>query len=294
MQTRLQKTAPVKRVFLTGISGFIGRFLREGLEREGWEVLGLSRLPSEDARLIQGDLTQADSLLQALEESPPFQVLIHGALAANSGSKNSPEINERMTRNLLEALRKIHARPFFIHLSSIAVYGEAGRNAPISPGDKTRPADSYGKSKLLAEAALRESDLSDFQILRLAPVFQEKNLRNLRVRVYPPGLPLKARVLPEPSFSLCPAEELLSLILDLVRRTPPGRYVRNACSSSPFSQTELAARFPGRSLPLPEFLFRPLYWALGLLGGVGYKYRCLYWKFFRDNLYDSRPLRLET
>ena len=153
----------MKKVLITGASGFIGSYLKEHLS--GYEVSTLSlRDPNWKDQPIDAD------------------VVIHCAGLAHS-KKSLPkerymEINCHLTRELLEHSSK-NKVSHFIYLSSMLVYGEGDLGA-IGPDSKTNPMSVYAASKLCGENLL--DSISNFRvsIIRLPLVFSENPKGNLR------------------------------------------------------------------------------------------------------------------
>ncbi len=286
-----------RTVLLTGVSGYAGGALREALLAGGWRVIGLSRRPGGTGGPRAGythlacDLTDAPAVGALLKDQPRPDLVIHAASRVSSRS-DAGALNLRMIRSLLDALAPV--APRVILFSSVAVYGAAGRTAPARPGDPTRPVDAYGAGKLAAERLLIDSGLADFRILRVAPVYSPERLRNLAVRVFLPGAPIRLRILPPPQHSLVSLETLCARTLALANETVRGRFIENLCDAEPRSQAELLELFTGPEAPLYEPVLRPLYYMLrSLPGPPGRRLAEAYWKLFRSTLYDPGA-RLEV
>ena len=140
----------MKRVLITGASGFIGSYLVEHLK--GFDIQPLS-LRGEDWQQL--DLN-AD-------------VIIHCAGIAHA-SKTIPdstydEINCQLTKALLDKAIESHVSQF-IFLSTALVFGE-GHVGEISLNSRLNPQNAYAKSKVCAEKALQATDKITTCILRL-------------------------------------------------------------------------------------------------------------------------------
>ena len=201
-----QKKNP--RVLLTGATGYIGAPLRSELLKQGYEVVEVSRSGAADGRrssdthdkrrnsdteLLQLDLTDSETSRRKLAELAPCSVIIHAASHTALKGGAGP-VNEAMLSNIVWAAERWQAR--LIQMGTVAIYGESGRDEPIAVGDPLRPASAYGRSKQRCEELIQASSLSDWRILRLAPVFSPDRMRNAAVRVYLPGTRLRLRVLP--------------------------------------------------------------------------------------------------
>ncbi len=130
-----------RRVFITGISGFVGMHLAEYLLNQGAHVYGFARrrasgmipinlqdiISHENLSLIEGDITDISSVAHALRKSSP-EVVVH--LAAQSFIPRSfthpsetHESNATGTLNLLEAIRQLDLNPVSVFAGSSEEYG---------------------------------------------------------------------------------------------------------------------------------------------------------------------------
>lgn len=154
-----------KRALITGISGQDGSFLAELLLEKGYKVYGLRRRTStsilslrrvqhllEDIELLDGDLSDYGSLVEALYESKPDEVY---NLAAQSFVKTSfvqPELTGNITgmgvTRLLEAVFQNCKNARFYQASSSEIFG----NTPPPQRENTvfYPRSPYGCAKLYA------------------------------------------------------------------------------------------------------------------------------------------------
>ena len=152
----------MKKVLITGASGFIGSYLKEHLK--GYEISTLSlRDPNWKEQPIDAD------------------VVIHCAGLAHS-KKSIPkerymEINCHVTRELLE--HSVQHKIFhFIFLSTMLVYGEGNLGA-IGPDSKLNPMSDYADSKVCAEEVIRNAKIIKSTIIRLPLVYGDKVKGNL-------------------------------------------------------------------------------------------------------------------
>lgn len=130
-----------KRIFITGISGFVGSHLAKHLLIEGCSVFGLVRRRADcsvpqnikylgienEARLLEGDVRDISSIASALDVSKP-DIIFH--LAAQSFIPRSfscpgetMEVNCLGTQNLLEAVRNKGLAPTIVFGGSSEEYG---------------------------------------------------------------------------------------------------------------------------------------------------------------------------
>ena len=279
-----------QRILITGGRGFIGKALTLSLRETGYEVWGITHSGSqEDSQVVHGDLLDLDQAREAIESVPTFMTLIHTAAMAHAQhpplGESFQSINTKITDHIIQSLGR--QKPRLIFLSSVAVYGEDGRHDPVSVIEDLRPATDYGKSKALCEKHILDSHLEHCDILRLAPVYDEIHMNDVRKRVFLPGpFSIKMRLLPPPRYSLCHINTVVQTVLNILASPPDRRRVYNVADPAPYDQHELASWFSGKVIPVPIGLVRPFYWLAGLLPGKRrYALRCFYWKLFQSNNY---------
>ena len=278
-----------RHVVVTGCEGFIGRALmRFGKIR----LRRLGHRPGlrENDRRLRADLLDEKQTRQVFAAVPQMLAVVHTAALAHgqrpAHGRSFADINCTITANVLRAVQSVDPRLIF--LSSVAVYGEDRRDGAVAVDAELRPATEYGLSKKLCEEMLLQSRLTHFDILRLTPAFDEHHMTDVRKRAFLPGLPIKLRVVPSPVHSLCHVNTVTQTVLSLLDRPPRARSVMNVADHTLYSQREIASWFPGRAVPLPVALVRPLYYATHLLPGkLGYRLRCTYWKLMKSNVYRT-------
>ncbi len=149
----------MKTALITGVAGFIGRYVARHFSRQGWQVIGTDNSQPENAPLadlskyqrLQLPNPEFNNLLQAHKPD----ALIHCAGRASvalSVSEPAPDFysNTLLTFDLLEALRLYTPTCKFIFLSSAAVYGNPTK-LPIAESYPTKPISPYGFHKLQSE-----------------------------------------------------------------------------------------------------------------------------------------------
>jgi GDPmannose 4,6-dehydratase len=130
-----------KKVLITGITGFVGAYLTRKLTQEGHEVSGLYRHRSDgfkpfllkkfdlldDIRLIEGDITDLTSLLNAIHECQPDWIFHLAAQSFVPKSFKEPlgtfSANCLGTHNILESLRLKMPQCKLIFAGSSEEYG---------------------------------------------------------------------------------------------------------------------------------------------------------------------------
>lgn len=145
----------MKKVLITGASGFIGSFLTEEALTRDWNVWAGIRQSSnleflEDKRIHFIDLLYKDKarltvqLANYVARNGKWDYIIHNAgITKCLNPQDFETVNYRYTRNFVEALQEADAVPEkFILMSSLSAHSEAET--------------VYGKSKLMAEDFLKQ------------------------------------------------------------------------------------------------------------------------------------------
>lgn len=137
------------KILVTGSTGLLGTNLVERLEKEGHEVMGVSRRTGIDLRY-------PDLPSMVMNNFKPDVVYHLAANAAEARGQVSPiDMTERNLPIFINTLRAaINAKvKRFIYTSSVAVYGEA--EVPYLEEGPTIPKDVYGVNKLACEQILK-------------------------------------------------------------------------------------------------------------------------------------------
>jgi UDP-glucose 4-epimerase len=278
------------RVLITGINGFIGQALSQAIRANGYEVWGIDIASDLDRNVIGVNLLDRNEVSEVSNKIPQCSVLVHTAALAHGQKPPNGETvlttNIKITDNVLEFFGN-HITSI-IFLSSVTVYGEENRNKSVVVGDTLRPSTDYGNSKLICEEHVLGSDIKNCTILRLAPVYDQKHMLDIRKRVFLPGLSkIKMIIKPSPQYSLTSIDTVVKTVLSILSKNSDGQKIYNISDSETYSQQELTTWFSGKEITLPVTLTKPFYWLTYLLPNkYGYKIRCYYWKLFQSNIYE--------
>lgn len=143
-----------RRVLVTGLSGFTGRYVAAELQSAGHSVFGLTRTQVAGAT-DHIDLLDTAALRDAVAQFQPHAVihLAGVAFAAHGDIDAIYRTNIVGTRNLLAALAALPNKPDAVVLASSAhVYGNApGGETRLDERAPLRPANDYAVSKLAME-----------------------------------------------------------------------------------------------------------------------------------------------
>ncbi|MCQ2031354.1 GDP-mannose 4,6-dehydratase [Stutzerimonas zhaodongensis] len=153
----------MRKVLITGVTGFTGRYMAEELAAEGYEVHGLSyrqplgALPAAVSAIHCCSLNDAETLRTLLTEIRPTYVVHLAAVSfvAHADADAIYNANLLGTRHLLEALRTAPAELEGVLLASSAnVYGNATEGV-LDESAPFAPANDYAISKAAMEYLAR-------------------------------------------------------------------------------------------------------------------------------------------
>ena len=150
------------RAVVTGGAGFIGSHLVDALLARGDDVWVLDNLSTgrrervaEGARLVEGDIRDAEAVGAAFAEARPDACFHLAAQADVRRSVEDPaydaDVNVLGTIRVLEAARR-HGVQVVFSSTGGAIYGEC--DAPAPETAERRPISPYGTSKLAGEEYL--------------------------------------------------------------------------------------------------------------------------------------------
>jgi len=174
-----------KKALVTGGAGFIGSHLMTGLLNEGMEVVALDNLSMgkkknvpQGASLIVGDVMDYEALRSVLGGG--IDIVFHEAaiVSIRESAKNfynDAMINIMGTLNVLRACMEFGVKKL-VFASSMAVYGDSPKGAPIAEGEREEPIAPYGLSKQASErylSLMAESNPIDVICLRYFNTYGE-------------------------------------------------------------------------------------------------------------------------
>ncbi|MBI4091598.1 MAG: GDP-mannose 4,6-dehydratase [Candidatus Levybacteria bacterium] len=172
----------MKRVLITGITGFVGSHLADYLLADTkYKIFGLKRVNSSLRNishilgkiiLINGDLIDQTSLVRVLKISKPDYIYHLGALSWVTPSWDMPaaymQVNAIGTINLFEALRITGLKPRILISCTPEEYGDVPKNLiPITEETRLEPVNLYAASKVAQDAICQAYQASyGFEIIR--------------------------------------------------------------------------------------------------------------------------------
>lgn len=172
----------MKKILITGASGFIGNFLiEEGLKRN-YEIYAAIRksskiehLKNKAVKFIEIDLANKEDIQSKLSSSPEFDFVIHNAgITKSLRKKNFSEINYLFTKKIIEAILVSNKSPLkFLYVSSLSAAGPGKEDipTPILITDTPAPISNYGSSKLSSEKYITEQTGIPYIVVRPTAVY---------------------------------------------------------------------------------------------------------------------------
>jgi GDP-4-dehydro-6-deoxy-D-mannose reductase len=142
------------RVFITGGHGFVGRWLREHLAKEGDDVVAPLEL----------EITDEDDVASALKAAQPDAIYHLAALTHVGQSWQQPDetfrVNALGTLRTLEAVRRVSPSARVLVVGSAEVYGHVTPDQlPVGETAPVRPVSPYAASKAAAEIVALQAHL---------------------------------------------------------------------------------------------------------------------------------------
>ncbi|TVQ99346.1 MAG: NAD(P)-dependent oxidoreductase [Deltaproteobacteria bacterium] len=148
----------MKRIVITGATGFLGGALAQQLLARGDDVVALARATSRTdalerlgASVHRAELTDASSLQPALDGA---EVIVHAAGGgfSSGGIQSLYRSNRDTTAALVQAARDCGFRGRFVLVSSVAAQGPSPDGQPLPSDRPPAPRSHYGRAKAEAEA----------------------------------------------------------------------------------------------------------------------------------------------
>jgi GDPmannose 4,6-dehydratase len=153
-----------KSALITGVTGQDGSYLAELLVDQGYRVVGMTRRSSVATNeriahlegkieLVQGDLLDQASLVEALQDVKPDEVYNLAAQSFVPTSWNQPVLTGEFTAlgvtRMLEAIRQVDPTVRFYQASSSEMFGKV-RETPQTETTPFHPRSPYGVAKAYA------------------------------------------------------------------------------------------------------------------------------------------------
>ena len=153
----------MKKVLVTGATGFLGKYVVEELVEHGYQVRAFGRnskvgrsLENTSVSFFQGDLTNADDVTEACKE---MDLVVHaGALSTVWGPwEDFYQANVLGTKYVLEACRQTDIQRL-VYVSSPSIYAAPKDQLAIKESDapEVNNLNNYIRSKLASERLFKD------------------------------------------------------------------------------------------------------------------------------------------
>ena len=285
----------MKRILLTGSTGFIGCRLLKLLESSKCEIRLLSRQPHSDYETIVCDLGKKqvpDSALVSIDTVFHLAGYAHDLRDATSVENRYQAINVEATVQLAK-LAAQHGVKYFIFVSSVKAGGSAIACRCMTEENQGEPEEIYGRTKREAELKLleigRQSDIH-ITIVRPSLVYGPGVKGNLRMMLsgiekgwFPPLPEVENR------RSMIHVDDLVRALLLVAEDERANGEIFIATDGLPHSSREIykaICQAVGKTVPgwsVPKFLFD---WFSLLSPRIRYKVD----KLLGDEYYSSEKL----
>ena len=276
----------MKNILITGSGGFIGGSIYKALNlKDTYNITTISRNSSTNSNHYIIDLTDKNLVSSFIKNSEAFDIIIHCAAIAHG--ENPPkgmtvgEFNSLIVNNLTNGFG--NKQPDWIFLSSVSVYGEISDTNSTIIEKLPRTNDSYGDGKLQDEIRLA-SLCSSLNIIRLSPVYNNVNLKDLKKRVHIPGTNIKLKILPSPLYSICHEKEVIHAVMKCLI-SPSGIKLHQVSNKDATPQRDLLKMFSGPTLIIPQFILKIIIKILPKNIKASAKIRIMISKLAVDNIY---------
>jgi len=236
------------RALVTGGRGFVGTWLAAHLRAQGDDVV----VTGEEV-----DVTDAEAVRTSLADIQPDAVYHLAGWAAVGSSWESPaavfSVNANGALHILDAARRLDARPRVLIVSSAEVYGRVQpEQLPLTEDMAVSPVSPYAASKVAAEVVARQAFLGfglDVFVVRpfnhigpgQSPGFVVSDLAKRIVEAQRTGATTLSMGNPTPRRDLTDVRDVVRAYRMLVERGVPGE-TYNVCSGDDVVIGDLARR----------------------------------------------------
>ena len=253
----------MKKILITGITGFVGKNLAIYLHQNGYEIYGLGRtIPEKEdwhVKTIKAFYSYDDAI-----DYNHFDTIIHTAGKAHDLKNVSNEqayfiANTELTEKIYSQFSISNARKF-IYFSSVKAVADTVDEEYLIEDIIPNPKTPYGQSKLKAEQyILNQVTPSDKLVYILRPSMihgpGNKGNLNLLFSVIQKGIPYPLGTF-DNKRSFTSIENVLFIIQELIEKTiDPGVY--NVCDDEPVSTNELIRLIAKSCGKKPKILYIP-------------------------------------
>lgn len=285
------------KVLITGVNGFIGSNINNGLKYKH-EILGVSQSKTSKIcdQYIQCDLTDKEALEEVIKNHNDIDVIVHcAALAHNKGNDLSRErfmkVNYGVTQDLVDLSNKYLNLKKFIFLSTISVYGERMDKSVYIETDECFPKSPYAVAKKKSEEYIESNCKSPYFMLRLAPVYSDEFKLNIQRRTQIKGINYIVGK-GDNKLSLCNVKNIVDVVDHIIDGNVATNEIYNISDEKEYTFKDMldinkVSKF---NLFVPKFAIKVLY----SINKITIKKQFIdenSIKLVSDNIYSSEKLR---
>jgi len=168
----------MKKILITGASGFVGSHLVESAKKLNFEVHAAVRKSSSTSeiatfvdRFVYPEWENPQALLELLRKENYHYIIHAAALTRSKSAEAMYKVNVEFTQNLLQAIAQLTSKPDrFVFVSSLAAIGPIPfqENHFIEDNSPYNPVTVYGRSKRDAELMIKR-DFAQLPITIIRP-----------------------------------------------------------------------------------------------------------------------------
>jgi len=267
------------KALITGSEGQLAREFSRKFRENGTEFIALT--------YNDLDISDFAKVRQIVGQYKPEIILNCAAYNAVDKAEEDSSyaflVNGTGVKNLVLASEEIGS--IFVHYSSDYVF-DGTKGSPYSTSDKPKPINSYGKSKLLGESSIYESNYSNFYLIRVSWLFGEGEYSFAKKLLSWMSSNDNLKIVDDQVSSPTYTEDLVSSTLELIKTGKYGLYhMSNAEQCSRYEWAKYIAETIGwhgsikaaKSDDFPSAVKRPSYSVLNNLSleetiGRGFPY----------------------
>ncbi|PWK48461.1 TIGR01777 family oxidoreductase [Pleionea mediterranea] len=167
------------KIFITGISGLIGRHLAKTFRQSGHTVSGLTRNTERASKVLPASVSLVDRLDDAQDYMPDVVINLAGAPIADkrwsdSRKRELKSSRIKLTDELVDWMRQMKQHPdVFISGSAVGYYGRQG-DKDITETSEPHPEFTHELCQEWEQAALKADDICRVCLLRTGLVVAPK------------------------------------------------------------------------------------------------------------------------
>lgn len=148
----------MKKALITGMHGFVGRYLQKELENNGYEVHGFSRDGAE-ANILHINVNDRAAVMKGIAELAPEYIFHLAGISSPGVAEKERQLtfdtHVEGTRNILDAALALANPPKVLVVSSSHVYGDP-EYVPIDEKHPLLGRGAYAESRIEQEKMVQE------------------------------------------------------------------------------------------------------------------------------------------